>query len=80
VAWEARTGPRQTQTCIDTPATSRLRRGRLLTTLQPTKRQPATVGAVERGGRVTKARSQLISSLYYNDDDAFYLFTCTTVA
>jgi hypothetical protein len=26
VAWEARTGPRQTQTCIDTPATARLRR------------------------------------------------------
>jgi hypothetical protein len=33
VAWEARTGPRQTQTCSDTPATARLRRGRPLTTL-----------------------------------------------
>jgi hypothetical protein len=49
-AWEARTGPRQMQTCCDTPATARLRRGRPLTTLQPTKRQPATVGAEERGG------------------------------
>jgi hypothetical protein len=58
VAWEARTGPRQTQTCIDTPATARLRRGRPLTTLQPTKRQPATVGAVERGGRVTVTQSR----------------------
>jgi hypothetical protein len=48
-------GPRQTQTCCDTPATARLRRGSPLTTLQPTKRQPATVGAVERGGRVTTA-------------------------
>jgi hypothetical protein len=28
VAWKARTGPRQTQTCINTPATARLRRGR----------------------------------------------------
>jgi hypothetical protein len=37
VAWEARTGPRQTQTCIDTPATAQLRRGRPLTALQPTK-------------------------------------------
>ena len=55
-AWEARTGPRQTQTCRDTPATARLRRGSPLTTLQPTKRQPATAGAVERGGRVTTAR------------------------
>ncbi len=55
-AWEARTGPRQTQTCSDTPATPRLRRGRPMTTLQPTKQQPATVGAVERGGRVTTAR------------------------
>ena len=45
-----------TQTCSDTPATARLRRGRPLMTLQPTKRQPATVGAVERGGRVTTAR------------------------
>jgi len=49
-AWEARTGPRQTQTCCDTPATARLRRGRPLTTLQSTKQQPATAGAVERGG------------------------------
>jgi hypothetical protein len=55
-AWEARTVPRPTQTRSDTPATARLRRGRPLTTLQPTKRQPATVGAVERGGRVTTAR------------------------
>ena len=55
-AWEARTGPRQTQRCCDTPATARLRRGSPLMTLQPTKRQPATVGAVERGGRVTTAR------------------------
>ncbi len=31
-------------------ATLRLRRSRPLTTLQPTKRQPATVGAVERAG------------------------------
>ena len=46
-------GPRPTQTCSDTPATARLRRGRPLTTLQSTKQQPATVGAVERGGRVT---------------------------
>jgi len=49
-AWESRTGPRLTQTCSDTPVTARLRRGRQLTTLQPTKRQPATVGAVERAG------------------------------
>ena len=55
-AWETRTGPRLTQTCSDTPATARLRRGRPLTTLQPTKRQPATAGAVDRGGRVTTAR------------------------
>ena len=55
-AWEARTGPRPTQTCSDTPATARLRRGHPLTTLQPIKRQPATVDAVERGGRVTTAR------------------------
>jgi hypothetical protein len=55
-AWEARTGPRPTQTCSDTPATARLRRGRPLTTLHPTKRQPATVGAVDWGGRVTTAR------------------------
>jgi hypothetical protein len=40
----------------NTPPTARVRRGRLLTTLQPTKRQPATAGAVERGGRVTTAR------------------------
>jgi hypothetical protein len=32
VAWEARTGPRQTQMCSDTPATARLRRGSPLTT------------------------------------------------
>ena len=43
-AWEARTDPRLTQTCSDTPATVRLHRGSLLTTLQPTKRQPATIG------------------------------------
>jgi hypothetical protein len=55
-ACEARTGPRQTQTCRDNPATARLHRGRPLTTLQPTKQQPATVGVVERGGRVTTAR------------------------
>jgi hypothetical protein len=55
-AREARTGPRQSQTCCDTPATARLRRGRPLTTLQPTKRQPATAGAVEWGGRVATAR------------------------
>ena len=30
-------GPRPTQTCSDTPATARLRRGHPLTTLQPTK-------------------------------------------
>ena len=53
---EARTGPRPTQTHCDPPATARLRRGRPLTTLQPTKRQPASVGAVEQGGRVTTAR------------------------
>jgi hypothetical protein len=51
VAWEARTGPRQTQTCSDTPATAQLRRGRPLTTLQPTKRQPA-IGTDE--GEVTE--------------------------
>ncbi len=55
-AWEARTGPRQTQTCSDTPVTAWLCRVRELTTLQPTKWQPSTVGAVERGGRVTMAR------------------------
>jgi len=56
-AWEARTGPRPTQTCSDTPASATgLRRGHPLTTLQPTKQQPATVDAVERGGRVTTAR------------------------
>ena len=60
-AWEARTGPRQTQTCRDTPATARLCRGRPLKTLQPTKRQPATVDAVERGGRVTTARQTMTS-------------------
>ncbi len=52
-AWEARTGPRQTQMCSDTPVTARLSRDRPLTTLQPTKRQPATVGEVEWGWRVT---------------------------
>jgi len=44
--------------CCDTPATARLRKDRPLTTLQPTKRQPATAGCmvrVERGGRVTTA-------------------------
>jgi hypothetical protein len=55
-AQEARTGPRPTPTRSDTPATARLRRGRLLTALQPTKRQPATSGEVERGGRVMTAR------------------------
>jgi hypothetical protein len=55
-AREARTGPRQTRTRCNTPATARLRRGRPLTTLQPTKRQPATSGEVEWGGRVTTAR------------------------
>jgi hypothetical protein len=54
--WEIRTGPRQTQTCSDTPDTTQLHRGCLLMTLQPTKQQPATVGAVERGGRVSTAR------------------------
>jgi hypothetical protein len=52
-AREARTGSRPKRTCCDTPATARLRRGRPLTTLQPTKRQPATTGAVELGGRIT---------------------------
>jgi hypothetical protein len=55
-AWEARTGPRETRTCSDTSSTARLLRVRPLTTLQPTKRQPATVGVVEQGGRVTMAR------------------------
>jgi hypothetical protein len=55
-AWEARTGLRPTQTCCDTPATARLCRGSQLTTLQSTKRQSATAGAVEWGGRVTTAR------------------------
>lgn len=47
---ESRTGPRPTQTRCDTPATAPLCRVRQLTTLKPTKRQPATTGAVERAG------------------------------
>jgi len=54
-AREARTGSRLTLTRCDTPVTTRLRRGRPLTTLQPTKRQPATADAVELGGSVTTA-------------------------
>jgi hypothetical protein len=49
-AVEVRTGLRQTLTCCDTPATAILRRGHQLTTLQPTKRQPPTVGEVDWGG------------------------------
>jgi hypothetical protein len=41
-ARETTTGPRLTRTCCDTPATARLCRGRPLTILQPTKRQPDT--------------------------------------
>jgi hypothetical protein len=48
--------PRQTRTLCYTPATARLHRGSPLTTLQPSKQQPATAGVVERGGRVTTAR------------------------
>ena len=44
------------RTCFDTPVTTLLRRGSLLTTLQTTKRQPDTAGAVDRGGTVTTAR------------------------
>jgi hypothetical protein len=55
-SWEARTGPRQTQTCSYTPDTARLHRGSPLMTLQPTKQQPATICVVERGGRVTTVR------------------------
>jgi hypothetical protein len=58
-ARKARTGPRLTRKRCDIPATPRLRRGPLLTTLHPTKRQPATDGAVERGGRVTTERRTL---------------------
>ena len=47
---------RPKRTCYDTPATTPLRRGCQLMTLQPTKRQPATNDEVERGGRVTTAR------------------------
>ena len=43
-AWEARTGPRQTQMRCHTPATARLRRGSPLTTLQPTKRKRSVSG------------------------------------
>jgi hypothetical protein len=49
-------GPQADADALRHPATARLRRGRQLTTLQPTKRQPATTGAVERGWRVTTAR------------------------
>ena len=58
-------GPQADTDVQCTPATARLRRGRPMTTLQPTKRQPATVGAVERGGRVTTARQTTTRSLYF---------------
>ena len=37
----------------DPPSPPRLLRGSQLTTIQPTKRQPATTGEVDLGGRVT---------------------------
>jgi hypothetical protein len=64
---EARTGPRATRMRCDTLATAQLGRGRPLTTLQPTKRQPPTTGAVEQSGesrrQCERRRGQLLLEL-----------------
>jgi hypothetical protein len=55
VAWEARTGPRQTQMCRDTPATARLRRGRPLTTINQTTTSHRWCGRAGRESHDGKA-------------------------
>jgi hypothetical protein len=49
-------GPQPDADALATPPPQRNCVGRQLTTLQPTKRQPATASAAERGRRVTTAR------------------------
>jgi hypothetical protein len=78
-AREARTGPKPTRTRCDTFATARLRRGRPLTTLQSTKRQPATAGVVEQGGRVTTARRTTTSTAPRWARRQFVAIVCTSL-